>query len=101
MEHRVKSCPGMHHARPSLNGRLLVHYRLDHAAKKDFDVIMLTHDVPALILAPMDGVTDAAMRAVQGETGAFTFTVSEFLRVSQEVPPKRVFHRHLPELCKG
>jgi tRNA-dihydrouridine synthase C len=56
---------------------------------------------PALMLAPMDGVTDAAMRAVMGELGAFTFAVSEFLRVSQEVPPKRLFLRHLPELCHG
>jgi len=62
---------------------------------------MLTLDIPALILAPMDGVTDAPMRAVQGETGAFTFTVSEFLRVSQEIPPKKLFYREIPELCHG
>ena len=62
---------------------------------------MLIRDVPALILAPMDGVTDAPMRAVQGETGAFTFAVSEFVRVSQEVPPKGVFHRYVPELRDG
>ena len=40
------------------------------------------------------------MRAVQGETGAFTYAVSEFVRVSQEVPPKHVFHRHVPELLE-
>ncbi len=62
---------------------------------------MLKMDEPALILAPMDGITDAPMRAVQGETGAFTFAVSEFLRVSQQVPPKHVFHRHVPELHTG
>ena len=49
----------------------------------------------------MDGITDAPMRAYQGETGAFTFVVSEFLRVSQEVPPKRLFWRHVPELLCG
>jgi tRNA-dihydrouridine synthase C len=27
--------------------------------------------------------------------------VSEFLRVSQQVPPKHVFHRHVPELLDG
>ncbi len=59
---------------------------------------MLHQDVPALILAPMDGITDAPMRALQGETGAFTLAVSEFLRVSSEVPPRRVFLRHIPEL---
>ncbi len=63
---------------------------------------MLKPDIPALILAPMDGVTDAPMRAVQGEGGAFTFAVTEFLRVSSEVPPKRLFYRHVPELrCGG
>ncbi len=49
----------------------------------------------------MQGVTDAPMRAVQGEMGAFTFAVSEFLRVAQEVPPKRLYYRHVPELCSG
>lgn len=47
----------------------------------------------------MDGITDAPMRALQGEGGAFTFAVSEFLRVSSEVPPRRVFLRHIPELA--
>ena len=59
---------------------------------------MLRADVPALILAPMEGVTDAPMRAVQGEIGAFTFAVSEFLRINHATPPKSVFFRHIPEL---
>jgi hypothetical protein len=62
---------------------------------------MLHPAIPAVILAPMEGVTDAPMRAVQGEIGAFTFAVSEFLRVSQTVPPRSVFHRMIPELCSG
>lgn len=62
---------------------------------------MLVSQTPALVLAPMDGLTDAPMRAVQGELGAFTFAVSEFLRVSAEVPPKRMFLRHVPELSHG
>ena len=62
---------------------------------------MLTAEMPALILAPMDGITDAPMRAVQGEIGAFTYAVSEFVRVSQEVPPKHVLLRHVPELLTG
>lgn len=62
---------------------------------------MLHPAIPALVLAPMDGITDAPMRAVQGETGAFTYAVSEFLRVSIEVPPRRVFLRHIPELEHG
>jgi tRNA-dihydrouridine synthase C len=62
---------------------------------------MLSPDRPALILAPMEGVTDAPMRAVQGACGAFTFAVSEFLRVSHTVPPKGVFLKHIPELRTG
>ena len=62
---------------------------------------MLLPTEPALILAPMEGVTDASMRAVQGEIGAFTYAVSEFLRVGQIVPSKRNLYRHIPELCAG
>ncbi len=62
---------------------------------------MLSATKPALILAPMEGVTDAPMRAVQGELGAFTHAVSEFLRISQVVPPRSLFYRHIPELRNG
>src|SRR3954465_11533458 len=62
---------------------------------------MLRPDAPALILAPREGGTDAPMRAVQGACGAFTFAVSEFLRVSQQTPPKHVFLDHVPELRTG
>ncbi|HWA81865.1 MAG TPA: tRNA-dihydrouridine synthase family protein, partial [Fimbriimonadaceae bacterium] len=62
---------------------------------------MLEPDKPALILAPMEGITDAPMRALQGELGAFTFAVSEFLRVSQEPIPLKVFLRDIPELQTG
>lgn len=61
----------------------------------------LVAHTPALILAPMEGLTDAPMRAVQAEMGAFTFAVSEFMRVSGVVPPRSVFHRHVPELDRG
>ena len=59
---------------------------------------MLDRNVPALVLAPMDGITDAPMRALQGAAGAFTFAVSEFLRVSNEPLPRKVFIRDVPEL---
>ncbi|MBC8065877.1 MAG: tRNA-dihydrouridine synthase family protein [Chlorobia bacterium] len=62
---------------------------------------MLNSNAPALILAPMDGITDAPMRALQGATGAFTFAVSEFLRVSGTPVPKKVFLRDIPELAHG
>lgn len=62
---------------------------------------MLDPQRPTLILAPMEGVTDAPMRALQGATGAFTFAVSEFVRVSSEPVPAKVFHRAVPELRNG
>lgn len=62
---------------------------------------MLDPDIPALILAPMEGVTDAPMRALQGETGAFTFAVSEFLRINHVIPTASAFWRHVPELRHG
>ena len=49
----------------------------------------------------MQGLTDAPMRAYQSESGALTFAVSEFLRVSADVPPAKLFLRHVPELRFG
>jgi tRNA-dihydrouridine synthase C len=49
----------------------------------------------------MEGVTDAAMRALQSELGGFTFCVAEFLRISQAVPRRSVFRQHVPELTRG
>lgn len=62
---------------------------------------MIRHGQPSLVLAPMEGVTDAPMRALMGEMGSFSFSVSEFLRVSHEVPPLHLFYRHIPELKDG
>ncbi len=62
---------------------------------------MLKPDAPALVLAPMDGITDAPMRALQGASGAFTYAVSEFLRVGIEPLPAKVFRREVPELGHG
>lgn len=61
---------------------------------------MIRPGVPALILAPMEGVTDAPMREFLTERGGFSFCVAEFLRVSQTVPPYKVFNAHVPELAR-
>lgn len=63
--------------------------------------IVLALGIPALVLAPMDGITDAPMRALQGEHGAFTFAVTEFVRISTTALPKKVFVRDVPELATG
>lgn len=62
---------------------------------------MLDANEPALVLAPMEGITDAPMRALQGATGAFSYAVSEFLRVSGSVLPAKVFRRDIPEFAAG
>lgn len=46
----------------------------------------------------MDGITDAPMRALQGESGALTYAVTEFLRVNATPIPPKVFKRDVPEL---
>jgi tRNA-dihydrouridine synthase C len=53
---------------------------------------------PAVILAPMQGVTDRAMRELWGERGGFTLCVSEYLRVSEHALPAKVFYAHVPEI---
>lgn len=58
----------------------------------------IRNGAPSVALAPMEGVTDAPMRALMSELGGFDYVVSEFLRVSQDVPPARVFLDHVPEL---
>jgi tRNA-dihydrouridine synthase C len=57
--------------------------------------------VPALVLAPMEGVTDAPIRALFGEIGGFDFCVGEFFRISQQVAPLKSLAQHLPELALG
>jgi tRNA-dihydrouridine synthase C len=46
----------------------------------------------------MQGINDAPMRAFQGVSGAFTFGVAEYIRVSNEPVPLKVFLRDVPEL---
>lgn len=57
--------------------------------------------VPALVLAPMEGVTDAAMRAALTERGGFSYCVSEFIRVTQHPLPAKVLRSYVPEAKLG
>ncbi len=58
----------------------------------------LQKDQPALLLAPMEGVTDSPMRALLSEMGGFSHMVTEFFRVNQLVPPAKILVRHMAEL---
>ena len=53
---------------------------------------------PALVLAPMDGVTDALMRRLLTCRMPLSYCVTEFIRVSGLVPPDRTFLLDVPEL---
>jgi tRNA-dihydrouridine synthase C len=62
---------------------------------------MIYSDKPALVLAPMDGVTDYLMRGLLTRRMPFTYCVTEFIRVSALVPPKHVFFKDVPELLRS
>jgi tRNA-dihydrouridine synthase C len=52
---------------------------------------------PAVIMAPMEGVTDYPMRTLLSEIPGFTHSVAEFMRISINIPPDRIFIEHMPE----
>jgi len=54
-----------------------------------------------IMLAPMEGVVDAPMRALLTSVGGFDRCVTEFIRVTDVCLPPRVFHRLCPELEQG
>lgn len=49
-------------------------------------------------LAPMEGVVDATMRHILTRVAKVDLCVTEFLRVTSQVYPPKVFHRNCPEL---
>jgi len=51
-----------------------------------------------LILAPMQGVVDYQMRELLTGIGSFDRCVTEFIRVTNQLYPHRVFYRYAPEL---
>lgn len=54
-----------------------------------------------LMLAPMEGVVDHLMRDMMTQIGGFDLCVTEFVRVVDQLLPKRVFYRLCPELHQG
>jgi tRNA-dihydrouridine synthase C len=55
----------------------------------------------AILLAPMEGLLDFALRDVLTRVGGISLCVSEFIRVTDSVLPERVFLRVVPELAHG
>ncbi len=54
-----------------------------------------------LILAPMEGLADYVLRDVLTVIGGYDGTVSEFVRITGSVLPKRAYVRICPELLHG
>lgn len=54
-----------------------------------------------ILLAPMEGVVDAQMRAVLTQIGGYHRCVTEFVRVTEQRIPNHVFRRFSPELEHG
>lgn len=63
--------------------------------------MFINRGTPALVLAPMDGVTDALMRRLLTRRMPFSYCVTEFIRVSALVPPDKTFLLDVPELRCG
>lgn len=56
---------------------------------------------PLLALAPMEGVSDAIVRALLSELGGMDLCVTEFVRVNRLPVPPKVLRRDCPELLDG
>ena len=54
-----------------------------------------------IILAPMEGVVDHLMRDMLTRIGGFDLCITEFVRVVDQLLPRRVFTRLCPELLNG
>jgi len=54
-----------------------------------------------LLLAPMEGVADFVLRDVLTAIGGYDLAVSEFVRVSGTLLPRRMFERICPEILAG
>lgn len=54
-----------------------------------------------LHLAPMEGVVNARMRALLTAIGGIDRCITEFVRITDQLLPARVFHRLCPELEHG
>lgn len=57
--------------------------------------------MPRLLLAPMEGLLDARLRAVVTRAAHYDWCVTEFVRVTDSVLPPRSYQRVAPELKTG
>jgi tRNA-dihydrouridine synthase C len=53
---------------------------------------------PTIFLAPMEGVVDPVLRELIAAVGGIDYCVTEFVRVTNHVLPKKIFEEYCPEL---
>ena len=56
---------------------------------------------PRILLAPMEGLLDHSLRDVITSVGGIDRCISEFIRITDQLLPLRVFTRVVPELLNG
>ncbi|MFZ3141819.1 tRNA dihydrouridine synthase [Polaromonas sp.] len=56
---------------------------------------------PMILLAPMEGLLDFVLRDILTRVGGIDRCVSEFIRITDQLLPERVFTRIVPELHTG
>jgi tRNA-dihydrouridine synthase C len=56
---------------------------------------------PRILLAPMEGLLDHSLRDALTRLGGVDLCVSEFIRITDQLLPERVFTRIVPELLHG
>ncbi len=54
-----------------------------------------------ILLAPMEGLLDFVLRDILTRVGGIDRCVSEFIRITDQLLPERVFNRIVPELLSG
>ena len=62
---------------------------------------MFLQSLMRIFLAPMEGVVDYTMRDMLTRLGGFDRCVTEFVRITEQKLPARVFYRYCPELHTG
>ena len=56
---------------------------------------------PLVLLAPMEGLLDFVLRDILTRVGGIDRCVSEFIRITDQLLPEKVFTRVMPELRNG
>ena len=54
-----------------------------------------------ILLAPMEGLLDFVLRDILTRVGGIDRCVSEFIRITDQLLPERIFTRIVPELLNG